>query len=229
MKTPMQVEAARRVKLAGMRLAPRAVPVREIPQTVVEFTHRGTVAVVREFGSPDEAAGHVRAMTRQHVPCKTYVTGSPELEAVLHPAPVVAVSESEKPVQPGHGLPGSDELFALPRGTRVSGPVIPREPVARAEPISITGGRAATLRATAERALRTTTYCEVGLSGCEFGCKIFARKVGSGVRFELWHSTTYGCTLGHDSATATVPVKVAFPPRVRARVVADTPMSRMAL
>jgi hypothetical protein len=56
----------------------------------------------------------------------------------------------------------------------------------------------------------TTNWHEVQvMKACDHGCKLYVRKQGAVLRYQLMHSATYGCRLAHDPETAAVKVSVA--------------------
>jgi len=75
--------------------------------------------------------------------------------------------------------------------------------------IRIVGQEAAAIATAVARFPSSTQWQEVQLFGdCGYGCKLYARKIGAVTQYELMHSCSYGCPLGHDWATSSVPVSV---------------------
>ncbi|ANZ35313.1 hypothetical protein BBK82_03660 [Lentzea guizhouensis] len=56
----------------------------------------------------------------------------------------------------------------------------------------------------------TSTWSEVqGMRECAHGCKLYVRRKGCVTQYALIHSEVYGCVLGRNLETKTVPVTVA--------------------
>lgn len=47
-----------------------------------------------------------------------------------------------------------------------------------------------------------------GMRECNHGCKLYVRQRGAVRQYALIHSVSYGCVLGRDESTRTVPVSV---------------------
>ena len=47
------------------------------------------------------------------------------------------------------------------------------------------------------------------MKACDHGCKLYVRKQGELLRYQLMHNATYGCRLGRNPQTANVRVSVA--------------------
>jgi hypothetical protein len=78
-------------------------------------------------------------------------------------------------------------------------------------PVCIVGRDAAEIANTAKRAISQwgRGWHEVVMAReCECGCKIYARQRGIRIEYALHHSSSYGCRLGRDEATAWVPVEI---------------------
>lgn len=46
------------------------------------------------------------------------------------------------------------------------------------------------------------------MRACDHGCKLYVRKQGAVLRYQLMHSAAYGCRLAHNPETAVVKVSV---------------------
>jgi hypothetical protein len=56
----------------------------------------------------------------------------------------------------------------------------------------------------------TTNWHEVQvMKACDHGCKLYVRRQGAVLRYQLMHNSTYGCRLARNPATAVVKVSVA--------------------
>ena len=47
-----------------------------------------------------------------------------------------------------------------------------------------------------------TTWTEIGLSDCQYGCKTYARQFGAVIRYVVLHNLTYGHSLSEGSKNA---------------------------
>lgn len=60
---------------------------------------------------------------------------------------------------------------------------------------------------------------------CDYGCKLYVTRRGCISQYQLIHNSTYGCRLGCNPATRTVPVSVA--PKARTQAPAITADDRL--